>query len=130
MTRPLRQRGGAVSRDSGSHERPREEWVEIPVPAIVEESTFARAQELLHENKVHARRRTIVIRRCIPVSSGPPPTNGRGPKNHAADAADSRSCLLRSGSTGASFRWGITTFSYFRGADKSRLSDPAVLIQK
>ena len=59
VTRPLRQRGGAVSRDSASHERPREEWIEIPVPAIVEELTFARAQELLHENKVHARRRTI-----------------------------------------------------------------------
>ena len=59
MTRPLRLRGGAASRDSANHERPREEWIEIPVPAIVDESTFARAQELLHENKVHARRRTI-----------------------------------------------------------------------
>ena len=39
--------------------KPREEWIEIPVPAIVDEPTFARAQELLHENKVHARRRTI-----------------------------------------------------------------------
>ena len=29
------------------------------MPAIVDESTFARAQELLHENKVHARRRTV-----------------------------------------------------------------------
>lgn len=59
VTRPLRQRGGAVTRDSANHERPREEWIEIPVPAIVEELTFARAQELLHENKVHARRRTL-----------------------------------------------------------------------
>ena len=59
VTRPLRLRGGAASRDSANHERPREEWIEIPVPAIVDESTFARAQELLHENKVHARRRTI-----------------------------------------------------------------------
>ena len=59
VTRPLRLRGGVASRDSASHERPREEWIEIPVPAIVDESTFARAQELLHENKVHARRRTI-----------------------------------------------------------------------
>ena len=45
--------------DSANHERPREEWTEIPVPAIVDEATFARAQELLHENKVHTRRRTI-----------------------------------------------------------------------
>ena len=59
LTRPLRLRGGAASRDSANHERPREEWIEIPVPAIVDEATFARAQELLHENKVHARRRTI-----------------------------------------------------------------------
>ena len=59
VTRPLRLRGGVASRDSANHERPREEWIEIPVPAIVDESTFARAQELLHENKVHARRRTI-----------------------------------------------------------------------
>ena len=59
VTRPLRLRGGAASRDSANHERPREEWIEIPVPAIVDESTFARAQELLHENKVHARRRTL-----------------------------------------------------------------------
>ena len=52
--------GGAVPRrDSAPRERPREEWIEIPVPAIVDEPTFARAQELLHENKVHARRRTI-----------------------------------------------------------------------
>ena len=59
VTRPLRLRGGVASRDSANHERPREEWIEIPVPAIVDETTFARAQELLQENKVHARRRTI-----------------------------------------------------------------------
>ena len=41
---------------------------------------------------------TIVIRHCIPVPSGPPPTNGGGPNNHADNAADPRSCLLRSGS--------------------------------
>ena len=64
VTRPLRLRGGAASRDSANHERPREEWMEIPVPAIVDESTFARAQELLHENKVHARRRTVDRASC------------------------------------------------------------------
>ena len=51
--------GAALRRDSAPCERPREEWIEIPVPAIIDEPTFARAQELLHENKVHARRRTI-----------------------------------------------------------------------
>src|SRR5216684_4256911 len=59
VTRPLRLRGGIATRDSANHERPREEWIEIPVPALIDEPTFARAQELLHENKVHARRRTI-----------------------------------------------------------------------
>jgi site-specific DNA recombinase len=41
------------------HERPREEWIEIPVPALVTEESFARAQELLQENKIRSRRRTI-----------------------------------------------------------------------
>jgi site-specific DNA recombinase len=59
VTRPLRLRGGIATRDSANHERPREEWIEIPVPALIDESTFAHAQELLHENKVRARRRTI-----------------------------------------------------------------------
>ena len=59
VTRPLRMRGGSASRDSAHHERPREEWIEIPVPALIDEPTFARAQELLEENKVRARRRTI-----------------------------------------------------------------------
>ncbi|MBI3263333.1 MAG: recombinase family protein [Acidobacteria bacterium] len=59
VTRPLRLRGGLATRDSANHERPREEWIEIGVPALIDEPTFARAQELLHENKVRARRRTI-----------------------------------------------------------------------
>ena len=44
---------------TAGHERPREEWIEIPVPALVSEDTFARAQELLQENKKRSRRRTI-----------------------------------------------------------------------
>jgi site-specific DNA recombinase len=59
VTRALRVRGGMVSRDSAAHERPREDWIEIPVPALVSEESFARAQELLQENKIRARRRTI-----------------------------------------------------------------------
>jgi site-specific DNA recombinase len=59
VTRALRLRGGVVSRDSAAHERPRDEWIEIPVPALIIEPTFARAQELLHENRVRSRRRTI-----------------------------------------------------------------------
>jgi len=59
ITRPLRLRGGIATRNSASHERPREEWIEIPVPAIVSDETFALAQERLERNKVHAPRRTI-----------------------------------------------------------------------
>src|SRR5215472_10925988 len=59
ITRPLRLRGGMSKRNSAGHERPREEWIEIPVPAIVSEESFARAQELLQENKIRAKRRTI-----------------------------------------------------------------------
>src|SRR5206468_721395 len=39
--------------------RPREEWIQIPVPALVSQDCFARAQELLQENKIRSRRRTI-----------------------------------------------------------------------
>src|SRR5450631_3678752 len=59
VTRALRRRGGLVSNNSFGHERPREEWIEIPVPALVSEDSFARAQELLYENKLRSRRRTI-----------------------------------------------------------------------
>ncbi len=59
VTRALRRRGAIVSSNSIGHERPREEWIEIPVPALVSEDSFARAQELLQENKIRSRRRTI-----------------------------------------------------------------------
>src|SRR6266700_2335242 len=44
---------------TAGHERPREEWIEIPVPALVTEETFARVEELLQENRIRSRRRTI-----------------------------------------------------------------------
>jgi site-specific DNA recombinase len=59
ITRPLRLRGSIGSRDSAHHERPRVDWIEIAVPAIIDEDTFARAQELLEQNKKLAPRRTI-----------------------------------------------------------------------
>lgn len=59
VTRPLRLRGGVASRDSASHERPRSDWIEIPVPAVIDEPTFALAQERLATNKAQATRRTI-----------------------------------------------------------------------
>jgi site-specific DNA recombinase len=47
------------SRDVGGHERPRTEWIEIAVPALVSEEMFALAQEQLEKNKHHSSRRTI-----------------------------------------------------------------------
>jgi site-specific DNA recombinase len=57
--RPQRRRGVTTPSHTAGHQRPREEWIEIPVPALVTEETFARAQELLHLNKIRSRRRTI-----------------------------------------------------------------------
>src|SRR5258708_21589694 len=59
VTRPLRQRKALPSRDVGGHERPRAEWIEVPVPALVTEEVFALAQEQLEKNKHHSPRRTI-----------------------------------------------------------------------
>jgi site-specific DNA recombinase len=59
ITRPIRQRGRVGSRDSAHHERPRIDWIAIPVPALISGETFERAQELLEQNKILARRRTI-----------------------------------------------------------------------
>jgi site-specific DNA recombinase len=58
VTRPLRLRGGIAARNSANHECPRDHWIEIPVPAIIDDATFALAQELLETNKIHAPRRT------------------------------------------------------------------------
>src|SRR5712692_5117592 len=59
VIRPLRRRGVMTPSTTAGHERPREEWIEIPVPALVSQDRFARAQELLQENKIRSRRRTI-----------------------------------------------------------------------
>ena len=59
ITRPLRQRNGPASRDSASHQRLRQDWIEIPVPALISHETFALAQERLEQNKRYSPRRTI-----------------------------------------------------------------------
>src|SRR5437016_860644 len=59
VMRPQRRRGVTAPSTTAGHERPREEWIEIPVPALVTEESFARAQELLQQNKIRSRRRTI-----------------------------------------------------------------------
>jgi site-specific DNA recombinase len=59
ITRALRKRPGLASRDSANHERPRQDWIEIAVPALLSEETFDLAQEQLEQNKRHSSRRTI-----------------------------------------------------------------------
>ncbi|HEY7578599.1 MAG TPA: recombinase family protein [Acetobacteraceae bacterium] len=59
ITRPLRQRNRMPSRNSANHERPRQDWIEIAVPALISEETFALAQEQLEQNKRHSPRRTV-----------------------------------------------------------------------
>ncbi|MBT8341454.1 MAG: recombinase family protein [Desulfatitalea sp.] len=59
ITRPLRKRGGFSPRDSAHKECPQEQWLQIPVPALISEDLFALAQERLQSNKRHSPRRTI-----------------------------------------------------------------------
>ncbi len=59
VTRPLRKRGGFSPRGGTNRQRPKEEWIEIRVPAIIDEDTFALAQERFEQNKKLSPRRTI-----------------------------------------------------------------------
>jgi site-specific DNA recombinase len=59
VMRAQRRRGSTMSSTTASHERAREEWIGIPVPALITEESFARAQELLQQNKIRSRRRSI-----------------------------------------------------------------------
>ena len=59
ITRRVRQRGGLPARQSATKDRSPKEWIEIPVPALVSEETFAMAHEQLQKNKQFASRRTI-----------------------------------------------------------------------
>ena len=61
ITKPLRTKGGYVARNSCNREKPREEWIEIPVPSIISQSTFDIVQERLKKNKLHSQRNTKVI---------------------------------------------------------------------
>jgi recombinase len=59
VMRPQPRRGTTTPSTTAGHQRPREEWIEILVPALVTEENFARAQGLLYQNKIRSRRRTI-----------------------------------------------------------------------
>ena len=55
-----RQRAGAVRRLVGRTVRPREEWIELAIPAILDETTFARAQQRRADNRRFSPRKTTV----------------------------------------------------------------------
>jgi site-specific DNA recombinase len=60
LNRIARLQGRSVPRAVKIVDRPRGEWTEIPVPAIVTEDTFARVQQRLADNKRFAARNTKV----------------------------------------------------------------------
>ena len=60
LNRRARLEGRSVPRASKTVDRPREEWIEIPVPAIVTAGTFGRAAQRLADNKRYAARNTKV----------------------------------------------------------------------
>ena len=60
LNRRARLEGRSVPRASKTVDRPREEWIEIPVPAIVTAGTFQRAAQRLADNKRYAARNTKV----------------------------------------------------------------------
>ena len=56
LNRVARLQGRTVPRPVKAVDRPREEWTEIAVPAIVDQDTFARVQQRLADNKRFATR--------------------------------------------------------------------------
>lgn len=59
ITRPTRLRGEHASPSHAHLDLPRDQWIEIPVPPLISETTFELAQERLADNKKHAARRTL-----------------------------------------------------------------------
>ena len=61
ITKRLRERGGYTATSNCNKEKPREEWIEIPVPAIITNEIFELVQERLKKNKLHSQRNTVEI---------------------------------------------------------------------
>ena len=55
LNRVARLQGRTTPRAVKTVDRPRQEWLEIPVPAIVDQDTFARVRQRLEDNKFAAR---------------------------------------------------------------------------
>jgi DNA invertase Pin-like site-specific DNA recombinase len=60
LNRRARLEGRSTPRASKAVDRPREEWIEIPVPAIITTETFERAAQRLAANKRYASRNSKV----------------------------------------------------------------------
>jgi DNA invertase Pin-like site-specific DNA recombinase len=60
LNRVARRQGRSVPRAVKTVDRPREQWTQIPVPAIVSTDTFERVQQRLADNKRFAARNTKV----------------------------------------------------------------------
>ena len=60
INRVARLQGRSVPRAVKTVDRPKEEWTQIPVPAIVDQATFERAGQRLEDNKRFAARNTKV----------------------------------------------------------------------
>src|SRR6516162_4980261 len=60
LNRVARLQGRSTPRAVKTVDRPREEWTQIAVPAIVDQDTFARVQQRLEDNKRYAARNTKV----------------------------------------------------------------------
>ena len=60
LNRVARRQGRTTARPSKTVDRPAEEWIAIPVPAIVSADTFARAAKRLQDNKRFASRNSKV----------------------------------------------------------------------
>jgi site-specific DNA recombinase len=61
ITKPLRAKGGYVVQNGCNREKPRAEWIEIPVPPIVTQEIFDIVHERLKSNKQHSQRNTKVM---------------------------------------------------------------------
>ena len=104
--RRTRLRGRRSSR-AAYRRRPREQWIEIPVPAIVSAELFEQAARRSKENERFARRRTltpsllqglVVCEGCgyRMYRSGGRPTRGQGRYRCPSSKSQGRSCTNRS----------------------------------
>lgn len=92
ITRRLRLRGGIAARDSAHHERPQDEWIAIPVPAIIDEQTFALAQEHLEPTRCTPR----AVRSCPALCRAwcPAPNAATRSTGHRRDRARAPSITI------------------------------------